>query len=232
MDALGLARADIVAHSHGGAVALMLAARHPRRVSRLILFAPANPYSNASDTMVRLYSTPWGAFALRMLPYLPAAIQRRALGDMYGGPQNVVDASLRELSQGLRQPGTLRHVLAIVRSWFVEMHRLRRALHRIGRIPTLLVWGDRDFTVSLRSGMRLHRKLRGSKLVVIPGGHSVFEESPDAVNRIVTDWLGQTSSAGPRRSALAARTRQRAALRAVAAKPSAAASLHRLPSES
>jgi pimeloyl-ACP methyl ester carboxylesterase len=151
---------------------------------------------------------------------------------MYGGPQNVVDASLRELSQGLRQPGTLRHVLAIVRSWFVEMHRLRRALHRIGRIPTLLVWGDRDFTVSLRSGMRLHRKLRGSKLVVIPGGHSVFEESPDAVNRIVTDWLGQTSSAGPRRSALAARTRQRAALRAVAAKPSAAASLHRLPSES
>ena len=43
MDALNLADADIVAHSHGGAVALMLAALRPRRVRKLILFAPANP---------------------------------------------------------------------------------------------------------------------------------------------------------------------------------------------
>src|SRR5580658_3011885 len=49
MDALGLTQADIVAHSHGGAVALMLAAVHPTRVRRLILFAPANPYSKSSD---------------------------------------------------------------------------------------------------------------------------------------------------------------------------------------
>src|SRR6185437_7354001 len=41
MDALGLDEADIGAHSHGGAVAMMLAARHPRRVRSLILFAPA-----------------------------------------------------------------------------------------------------------------------------------------------------------------------------------------------
>src|ERR1700683_3863479 len=34
MDALDLAEADIVAHSHGGAVALMLAAQHPRRIGR------------------------------------------------------------------------------------------------------------------------------------------------------------------------------------------------------
>jgi pimeloyl-ACP methyl ester carboxylesterase len=44
MDALDLAEADFVAHSHGGAVALMLTALHPRRVRSLILFAPANPY--------------------------------------------------------------------------------------------------------------------------------------------------------------------------------------------
>src|SRR5580698_8830428 len=38
MDALNLAEADIVAHSHGGAVALMVAALYPNRVGRLILF--------------------------------------------------------------------------------------------------------------------------------------------------------------------------------------------------
>jgi pimeloyl-ACP methyl ester carboxylesterase len=63
MDALDLAEADIVAHSHGGAVALMLAALHPRRVGRLILFAPANPYCRSSDFMARICSTPWEGFS-------------------------------------------------------------------------------------------------------------------------------------------------------------------------
>ncbi|MGA9584749.1 MAG: alpha/beta fold hydrolase [Terracidiphilus sp.] len=39
LDSLGLDETDIVAHSHGGAVALMLAALHPQRVRTLILFA-------------------------------------------------------------------------------------------------------------------------------------------------------------------------------------------------
>src|ERR1700728_2783961 len=42
MDALHMPEADIAAHSHGGAVALMLAALFPRCVRTLILFAPAN----------------------------------------------------------------------------------------------------------------------------------------------------------------------------------------------
>src|SRR6266702_929614 len=100
MDALGLAEADIVAHSHGGAVALMLAALHPRRVRRLILFAPANPYSRASDVVVRVYSTPWGGFLAWMLPYLPEPIQRIALGEMYGGPDRVLDRCLQEIVDG------------------------------------------------------------------------------------------------------------------------------------
>src|ERR1700733_8670553 len=33
--ALGIEEADVVGHSHGGAIALMLAARHPKRVRRL-----------------------------------------------------------------------------------------------------------------------------------------------------------------------------------------------------
>ena len=127
MDALGLSEADIVAHSHGGSVALMLAALHPRRVRRLILFAPANPYSRSSDMMVRVYSTEWGEVLLRMLPYLPSPIQRIALGEMYGSPARVPDRCLREIVEGLRCPGTLRHVLCIIRCWFAEMAKLSPA---------------------------------------------------------------------------------------------------------
>jgi 4,5:9,10-diseco-3-hydroxy-5,9,17-trioxoandrosta-1(10),2-diene-4-oate hydrolase len=190
MDALDLAEADIVAHSHGGAIALMLAALHPRRVRRLILFAPANPYCRSGDPVVRTYSTVWGGFLAMLLPYSPAPIQRLALGEVYGGPGLVVDSCLQEVVDGLRNPVTLRHVLGIIRGWFTERGKLKAALRRVKRIPILLVWGARDFTVSLKSALKLNRKLRGSELIVLPGaGHAAFEEIPELVNRIVLEWL-------------------------------------------
>jgi pimeloyl-ACP methyl ester carboxylesterase len=196
MDALDLAEADIVAHSHGGAVALMLAALHPRRVRRLILFAPANPYCRSSDLMVRLYSTPWGGLLAWMLPYLPSPIQRIALGEMYGGADRVADSCLQEIVDGLRSPGTLRHILCTIRCWFTDMAKLKRALRRVKRVPTLLVWGDRDCTVSLSSATKLKRRLRAAELVVVPGGgHSVFEETPTEANRIMLEWLDRHSLA-------------------------------------
>jgi pimeloyl-ACP methyl ester carboxylesterase len=191
MDALHLANADVVAHSHGGAVALMLAALHPRRVRRLILFAPANPYSRSADPMIRLYSTPWGGLLAWTLPYLPVRLQRIALGKMYGGTDRVLDRCLHEIVHCLRNPGTLRHVLCILRCWFTEMAKLGFAIRRIRRTPILLVWGDADLTVSLRSGIKLHRKLR-SDLVIVPGcGHAVFQETPEQANRTVLEWLAR-----------------------------------------
>jgi len=144
MDALELHEADIVAHSHGGAVALMLAALHPRRVRRLILFAPANPYCRSGDPFVRTYSTFWGGFLATALPYFPTPVQRIALGQVYGGPERVVDGCLQEVVDGLRNRHTLRHVLCILRGWFSERAKLKTALGRVRKIPTLLVWGDRD----------------------------------------------------------------------------------------
>lgn len=41
MDSLGLGRVDMIGHSFGGRTALELAARHPQRVSRLVLYDPA-----------------------------------------------------------------------------------------------------------------------------------------------------------------------------------------------
>jgi pimeloyl-ACP methyl ester carboxylesterase len=219
MDALDLAEADFVAHSHGGAVAPMLAALHPKRVRSLILFAPANPYNRSTDSMVSIYSTRWGEFLAWMLPYLPTTIQRIALGEMYGGSDRVVDSCLREVVNGLRSPGTLPHILRIIRCWFADMAKLNTALHRVKQIPTLLVWGDRDCTISLSSAANLKRKLRASELIVLAGGHSVFEETPEESNRIMLEWLGRHSSSTPRRrgppraASGAGRTRGTAAVR-------------------
>jgi 4,5:9,10-diseco-3-hydroxy-5,9,17-trioxoandrosta-1(10),2-diene-4-oate hydrolase len=60
MDALGIEAADIAGHSHGGAVVMMLAARHPERVRRLVLFAPANPFCELGRGLIQFYNTRMG----------------------------------------------------------------------------------------------------------------------------------------------------------------------------
>lgn len=210
MDALDVGDLDIVGHSHGGALALTFAAMYPTRVRRLILFAPANPYSRSSDMMVRVYSTRWGVVLGRMLPYLPSPFQRLALGEMYGGPDRVPDSCLQEIVAGLRSPGTLPHVLSIIRGWYGEMVRLKQTLSRVARVPTLLVWGSNDCTVSLSSGLRLKRKLRGAQLIVVRGaGHTVFEERPEEANRIMLSWLAKHPLSAAPRVAMRRAVRQR-----------------------
>jgi pimeloyl-ACP methyl ester carboxylesterase len=146
-----------------------------------------------------------------------------ALGQVYGGADRVAESCLREVVDGLRKPGTLHHVLCIVRGWRAERAKLKAALRRVKRTPMLLVWGDEDRTVSLSSAVKLHRKLRGSELVVVPGGgHGVFEETPEEANRIMLEWLSRDASAWKprheRRTApIGGRTRSVAAARRLSA---------------
>jgi 4,5:9,10-diseco-3-hydroxy-5,9,17-trioxoandrosta-1(10),2-diene-4-oate hydrolase len=199
MDALDLPQADIAAHSHGGAVAMMLAARHPHRVRRLILFAPANPFCKSRRLVIRFFQTRAGMWLARRVPVLPRQIQAKALCRMYGDPSRVAEGTLEAYTEGLEIPGTMDHVLQILRSWFDDMRLLRSALSALAEMPTLLIWGDRDRAVNVSSALGLQRTLVQSRLLVIEGaGHLPFEEMPETCNLAMRDWLlgshGQSSA--------------------------------------
>jgi 4,5:9,10-diseco-3-hydroxy-5,9,17-trioxoandrosta-1(10),2-diene-4-oate hydrolase len=193
MDALGLDESDVAGHSHGGAVAMMLAARHAHRVRRLILFAPANPFCDLGHQLIRFYQTGFGVWLARQIPFLPRMLKATALSRMYGDPSRVTDDALEGYTAGLHVPGTIDHVLQIIHCWSVDMGLLRSALSRVAGKPTLLIWGDRDRAVGLSSGRQLQRILPLSSLIVIPGvGHIPFQEEPDVCNRAMRDWLART----------------------------------------
>jgi pimeloyl-ACP methyl ester carboxylesterase len=190
MAALNLERADIAGHSHGGAVAMMFAARHPEMVRSLILFAPANPFCDLGHFLVKFYQTRTGRLFARLAPYLPRPLHALSLRRMYGDPLRVTDGSLEGYTDGLRVPGTVEHILGIVSLWHEDMRILQRELGRISMTPTLLVWGDRDRAVGLPSAERLQAALQRSRLVVVEGaGHIPFEETPDECNQAVHRWL-------------------------------------------
>ena len=190
LDALGLSTVDVAAHSHGGAVAMMFAVRHPSRSGRLILFAPANPFCNLGEGLIRFYQTRLGLCFARTIPWLPRQWTAIALGRMYGDRSRVPEDALSGYTEGLKIPGTMDHVLRIVACWRSDMSQLRTALRRMLDVPTLLIWGDRDSAVGLRSAEQLQRYLSRAELLTISGvGHIPFEEAPDAVNFAVARWL-------------------------------------------
>ena len=189
MDALGIKRADIAGHSHGGAISMMLAARHPEKVRRLVLFAPANPFCDFCRPLIRFYQTRLGVAFAYLVPRLPRALHKTALSRMYGDPKRVHEGALEGYTNGMNA-GTVGHILGIVRSWTDDMKALGEVLGAVATLPTLLIWGERDRAVGVRSGEQL-AKLLGARLMVIPGvGHLPFAETPEVCNKAVREWLG------------------------------------------
>jgi 4,5:9,10-diseco-3-hydroxy-5,9,17-trioxoandrosta-1(10),2-diene-4-oate hydrolase len=190
MEARGIRAADILATSHGGAVALMLAAKHPGRVRSLILNSPANPFSNWADPLIRFYQSPLGRWFAHRIPDLPDAVTALALGRMYGDETAAQNGHLEKYMDSLRIPGTVDYVLSILSRWFEDMRDLEQKLDQVHGFPALLVWGDRDCAVSLESGRRLQRLFARSELVVLPGaGHLPFEECPRIFGQAITSFL-------------------------------------------
>jgi 4,5:9,10-diseco-3-hydroxy-5,9,17-trioxoandrosta-1(10),2-diene-4-oate hydrolase len=190
MDASAIRCADFLATSHGGAVALTLAAKYPTRVRNLLLHAPANPFSHLADPLVRFYLSGLGTWFAHRVASLPEPMQALALGRMYGDPTQLRDGSLGKYINSLRVPGTVAYVLSILKIWFDDMDKLELALQHVRRFPTLLLWGDRDRAVSLESAQKLRRCFDRAELVELPGtGHLPYEECPETLSRLVNSFL-------------------------------------------
>jgi len=201
MDQSSIRSADFLATSHGGAVALVLAARYPARVKSLVLHAPANPFSHLGDPLINFYLSGLGRWFAHRIASLPEPMQALALGRMYGDPTKLRDGSLGKYIGSLRVPGTVSYVLSMLQTWSADMNKLEAQLKQLRHIPALLVWGDRDRAVSVESGRQLQSCFDRAEFDVLPGtGHLPFEECPEALARIVNSFLVRTrgrQEAGP-----------------------------------
>jgi pimeloyl-ACP methyl ester carboxylesterase len=187
---LGLHRPMVLGHSYGGAIALSLAAQQRHAVSSLVLLAPAHPYFDESDPVIRFYLSRPGELFAYLMPWLPEWLQMIGLRRM-AGPQRVdTPESLRPYRNNLRTPGTILHLLRLLRTWDKDMSGLRRALRRSLQIPTLMLWGECDRAVPIHSAPKLCERFSDARLVTLPGvGHRPAEEAPEKVAGYIHSWL-------------------------------------------
>ncbi|MGH9532916.1 MAG: alpha/beta fold hydrolase [Terriglobales bacterium] len=202
MEELGLESADVLGTSHGGALALMMAALAVRegrpRVKSLILAAPANRWSKHG----RIFSRVLGNPPLRwMLPapmrWLTPLFGGLFVARQYGDRKRISPGTVEGYSRPMLAPGGFEYGLDILRTLRRDLQETAGLLPHIAHLPVLLVWGMRDHIVLPESLAPLRACFRQAELVLIEGaGHVPYEEFPEEFNRAVGTFLAGTSRVG------------------------------------
>lgn len=176
---LQLEGADIMAHSFGGRVALLLAATYPRLVGRMVLTGCAGliPRKNLKQRArgAAYKGLKWAA---------GSGLMRAALGE-----EGTV--ALRERLQERFGSSDYKALSPSMRATFVQVvnQDLRDTLPKI-RASTLLIWGEEDTATPLWMGQVMEREIPDAGLVVLKGcGHFAYLDRYQEFYRIAHTFL-------------------------------------------
>jgi pimeloyl-ACP methyl ester carboxylesterase len=187
LDALAVRRCVLGGNSLGGWVAWETALALPGRVDKLVL-VDAGGYPMAAT------SIPIG-FRIARMPVLnrlmervlPRAVVASSVRNVFGDPGRVTpelvdryfDLTLRE---GNRRALAQRFGQSLPGS---TAHRIPEL-----RVPTLILWGERDRLISPGDAERFHHDIPGSRVVVLDGlGHVPQEEDATRTVAVVKAFL-------------------------------------------
>ena len=178
MRAADIKKADIVAHSFGGRVAIVLAAEYPELVGKLVLTGVPVPglLENQPNATKQLRGFVYRALrslcSPRLLGDARAARLREALVQHFGSPD------YRVLSPSMRQ--TFNRVIA--QNLAVFLPKIRAA--------TLLIWGSEDTAAPLTIAQMLEKRLQDAGLVVFEGAdHFAYLREYPRFYAIVQNFL-------------------------------------------
>lgn len=194
--AQGLDRAIIMGHSMGGQVAMELALRHPDRVERLVLSAPAGieSFGPGAARFMKGFWTETRALESSE-EQIRANFETLVFNRMDDGVERLIQERVR-LGQSPRFAGTS---VAVSRSIAGMIDHPVGERARGITAPTLIIYGSADRMIPnpvFNGGRpqaiaeRAHALIPHSRLVVIEGaGHTVHHDSPRAFNRAVEEFL-------------------------------------------
>lgn len=177
MDALKLRRVVLVGHSLGGEVAWQLASRQPDRVERLVLLDATGLAIEPLEVPpgLRLAGAP--VFGWLGQHLLPRGVVEATLESVYADPRRITAELVDRYFELLLREGNrqaLRQALT--------QQQPGREVERLNglRLPTLLLWGEKDRVVPPAAGAEFARRIPGAQFQVLTGlGHAPQEEAPE-----------------------------------------------------
>ena len=177
MGALGLASAHLVGHFFGGMAAAELASICDGRAKRVVLISPLGLWLDAKPVADVVILPPAELrAALWNDPEAPAAREWATL------PQTEEENVAAQIEQIQRLSAMGKFV------WPIPDKGLRKRLHRLSA-PVLILWGEADRANPPAYAEEFARLIRRAEVQMLPGGHMLHLESPDAVASAALKFL-------------------------------------------
>ena len=205
LDALGIERAHFIGNSMGGRIALEVALRHPERVDRLALLAPAVAFRKLRQLV------PVVRMLRPELAFLPMVVPRASVIE---GTRRLFARSSRleaawyqaaadEFLRVFAMPRGRIAFFSAAREIYLDEPFGRRGfwsrLEKLER-PALFVWGDCDFLVPSAFARHVERSLPLVRSVILQNcGHVPQFEQPEITHQLLREFLAEASPPGGRR---------------------------------
>ncbi|WP_211090295.1 alpha/beta fold hydrolase [Pseudothauera nasutitermitis] len=190
LDALQIERTDLVGNSFGGALALALAIRHPRRVRRLVLMGSVGVPFEITPGLDAV----WG--------YTPSLDNMRALLDLFAWDRSLVNDELARLRyEASIRPGFQESFAAMFpapRQRWVDAMASREADLRALPHETLVIHGRDDRVIPLANSLTLADWIPRAQLHVYGRcGHWTQIEHAARFARLVGDFVAEAGADEP-----------------------------------
>jgi epoxide hydrolase 4 len=196
-DQLGRERIFLAGHDWGAAVAWSTALLYPQRVAKLVIVNVPHPsvMRRHLKTDRRQMRRSWYIFFFQ-LPWLPEKLFRARnfrLGvSALAGSSRPGTFSLEALAryrEAWSQPGALTGML----HWYRAALRMRvRFPDRMVRVPTRILWGERDaFLRAEMAGESLRYCTEGELIRFPRASHWLQHEEPEEVSRLLLEFFGK-----------------------------------------
>jgi 4,5:9,10-diseco-3-hydroxy-5,9,17-trioxoandrosta-1(10),2-diene-4-oate hydrolase len=200
MDALGIERADLIGHSLGGGVALVMAEGSPERVHRLVL---VDSLGLARDVgiVLRLVSVPGlGEVLTRLVLQGDFQKQLKRQRAIWPDADVVPEEMIRLRYEATRWEDiretyfkTLRAVSnfrGVRRTALQPIIQGLRSLH----LPVLVVWGEKDDLLSSSHARIVQDAVPNTRVEIFDdAGHDPMVVNPERFNRVALQFLRDTS---------------------------------------
>ena len=184
MDSLHLPDAVLVGHSMGGEIAAEVAIAFPTRVRGLVLIGAAG-LGTREPLLFRLAR--WPVVGPLVLAFRGRALVGRLLRSTYADPRKVTEPDVDQYYAPVAEAAYGRALRGVLREF--HFGGLEGRLDAIAA-PTLVLWGEADRLIPIALGRALAAQLNRSAFLSVPrAGHSVQEEAPDEVNRLLIKFL-------------------------------------------
>ena len=195
LDHFGAAQADLIGHDWGAIVAWWAATQHPERVRRLVALSAGHPAvwrAAMKDTPAQRKKS-WYVAAFG-IPWLPEALMRagnyRALADALRAtkhPGGFSEADIEAHRAAWRRKGALTGMVNWYRAVLTHPFQPESAYHI--RPPTLFIWGKNDAYGEPSLAERSVALCEDGRLETLDATHWVQHDEPDAVGKLVLDFL-------------------------------------------